>query len=131
VRDPSFLAPLLKNPEASWTIRNARTRQLLARHVEPAFDSTTRNRGLLGRTSLDDGAALILAPCSGIHTFFMRFPIDVVFVARDGRVVKVRRAMPAWRLAVAWKSFAVVELPAGAIEHTSTECGDLLELAAE
>jgi uncharacterized protein len=128
VRDSSFLAPLLNHPDASWTIRNVRTRQLLARRVEPAFDSTTRNRGLLGRSSLGDDAALILAPCSGIHTFFMRFPIDVVFVARDGRVVKVRRAMPAWRLAIALRSFAVVELPVGTIAHTSTERGDALEL---
>jgi uncharacterized membrane protein (UPF0127 family) len=72
---------------------------------------------------------MILAPCSGIHTFFMRFPIDVVFVTRDGHVVKVRRAMRAWRASVAWRAFAVVELPVGSIDRTATQIGDLLELA--
>jgi uncharacterized membrane protein (UPF0127 family) len=49
---------------------------------------------------------MVLAPCNSIHTFFMRFPIDVVFAARDGRVVKLRHAMPTGRLAFSWKAFA-------------------------
>jgi uncharacterized protein len=70
----------------------------------------------------------VLAPCTSIHTFFMQFSIDVLFVARDGRVMKVQRALGAWRLAAAWRAFAVVELPVGAIDRSETRVGDLLEV---
>ena len=56
-----------------------------------AFDSRTRGEGCSDVPRLDRDQALVIAPCSSIHTAFMRFPIDVVFAARDGRVVKVAR----------------------------------------
>jgi len=59
----------------------------------------------------------------------MRFPIDILFVARDGRVVKVRHAVPRRRLAAAWGAFAVVELAAGALEASATVAGDIVTLA--
>ena len=98
---PSFLSPLIKEPETSFVLRNARTGECLADRLEPAFDSATRNRGLLGRDGLDRGSALILAPCASVHTWFMRFPIDVVFVKKTGEVAKVRSAVGPWRIAVA------------------------------
>lgn len=70
----------------------------------------------------------MLAPCTSIHTFFMQFPIDVLFVGRDGRVLKVQRSIGAWRLAAAWRAFAVVELAIGAIDQSETQVGDLLEV---
>jgi len=123
-----FLKPLLDAPEAPWTLRNARSGLVLAMKLEPAFDSKARRRGLLGRQGLDAGAALIIAPCSSIHTFFMKFAIDVVFVRRDGRVAKVYRALPAWRVGVCWNSFAVIELPAGAAAGADTRAGDDLQI---
>ena len=123
-----FLKPLLDAPQAPWTLQNLSTGAVLARHLEPAFDSRTRRRGLLGRQGLAAGSAMILAPCNSIHTFFMRFPIDVVFAARDGRVVKLRHAMPARRLAFNWKAFAVIELPAGALQPSRTTTGDFLQI---
>jgi uncharacterized protein len=72
---------------------------------------------------------MIIAPCSSIHTFFMRFPIDVVFAGRDGRVVKVYHDLPAWRVGFAWKGFAVIELPAGTLRPSETRPGDLLQIA--
>jgi uncharacterized membrane protein (UPF0127 family) len=71
---------------------------------------------------------MILAPCTSIHTFFMKFPIDVLFVARDGRVLKRAAAVPAWRIRAAWRAFAVIELPTGAIDRTDTQVGDVLQL---
>ena len=56
--------------------------------LETAFDSGTRRRGLLGRDDLAAGTAMVLAPCNAVHTCRMRFPIDVVFAARDGRVTR-------------------------------------------
>ena len=101
---------------------------MVAVEIEPAFDSKSRNRGLLGRTGMDDGSALILAPCSSIHTFFMRFAIDVLFVKKDGRVVKTYSDLPAWRIAFALGAFAAIELPAGAAAASETRSGDTVVL---
>ena len=78
-----FLQPLLSGRESRRLV-NERTGELVAAILEAAFDSATRRRGLLGREDLDEGRALVLAPCNAIHTCGMRFPIDVLFVARDG-----------------------------------------------
>jgi len=102
----------------------------VADHLMTAFDSASRRKGLLGRSSLPENSALFIAPSNGIHTFFMRFPIDVAFVARDGRVVKVCAALPAWRMALALRAYAVIELPAGALASSDTLPGDLLAIRA-
>ena len=118
----------MKRPQDRWILRNERTSLIVALSLECAFESATRRKGLLGRTSLPGGAALIIAPCNSIHTFFMRFAIDVAFVARDGRVVRVSRAVPAWRIRLALRAFAVVELAAGALERSKTREGDHLSV---
>lgn len=112
---PSFLSPLARQPDAACSLRNRRTGAELARHLEPAFDRETRNRGLLGRESLDAGSALVLAPCNSVHTWFMRFPIDLLFVTKDGIIKKVRRTVRPWRMALSWGVHAVIELPAGSV----------------
>jgi uncharacterized membrane protein (UPF0127 family) len=126
----SFLAPLLTSPDTRWTLRNVRSQRTLADRLEAAFDSASRNKGLLQRDSLPAGQALILAPCNSIHTFFMRFSIDVLFMARNGQVLKLSRALGPWRMAIAWRAAAVIELPAGTIDLSDTQVGDLLELTA-
>lgn len=127
----SFLDPILTTPSTPWILRNARHEHVVARTVETAFDRQTRNRGLLGRSSLADDAALILAPCNSIHTFFMQFAIDVVFVDRDGHVCRARRSLRPWRIQAAFRAFAVVELASGALERSDTRAGDRLYFAAE
>jgi uncharacterized membrane protein (UPF0127 family) len=109
-------------------LRNTSNAQVVAASVEVALTRAARRRGLLGRDRLEPGRAMLIAPCSSIHTWFMRFPIDVIFVARDGRVVKTRAAMPPWRLAVALGAYAVVELPPGAIAKALVRVGDRLAL---
>jgi len=121
-----FLAPLLEAGAGIHLLRVVRTGRALATTIEPAFDSSRRNRGLLGRDRLPDGTALILAPCNAIHTVGMRFSIDVVFADREGRVLKVRRAVGPWRLSGALRGFATIELAAGAIDEAGLECGDVL-----
>lgn len=69
---------------------------------------------------------MIIAPTSAIHTWFMRFDIDVIFAARDGRVLKVRRAMRPWRMSAALGGFAVIELQGGALENLAVTPGDML-----
>lgn len=110
---------------------NARTGHILASRVELAVDSESRRRGLLGRDGFEAGSALVIAPCSAIHTFFMRFAIDVVFAARDGRVLKVCRGVPRSRIALKLGAFAAIELPAGSLAAADPEPGDQLELHAQ
>ena len=124
----SFLSPLLRSGESSLALTNTRHQRIVARTLLTAFDSKSRRTGLLGRDSLPDGHALIIAPCQGIHTFSMRFSIDVAFVAKDGLVLKVRQAVPPRRIAVSLRAFAVIELPAGALEASDTRAGDRLQV---
>ena len=91
-----------------------------------AGDSSTRRRGLLGRMSLADGEGLVIVPSQGIHTFGMQFPIDVFGVARDGRVLKIRRAVSPRRLVFCLRAYAMVEVPAGAAERIGVQEGDIL-----
>jgi uncharacterized membrane protein (UPF0127 family) len=72
-----------------------------------------RLRGLLGRSSLSSGEGMLLRPAASIHTAFMRFPIDAVFLDRADRVLKVAAELPPWRAAACRGSRTVLELPAG------------------
>jgi uncharacterized membrane protein (UPF0127 family) len=103
--------------------------RLLADQGELARSFWSRGRGLMGRTALPQGYALVIYPEWSIHTFFMRIPIDVLFVARDHRVVGLREAMPPTRpfAGVApWRGHYVIEMPAGVIGATGTVVGDQL-----
>lgn len=127
----SFLAPLLDDPDSPFVLINERSHGTLASRIETAFDSKRRNQGLLGRSGLDGGSALVLAPCTAVHTFFMKFAIDVVFVDRRGRVIKAVTELRPWRIAVALGAHAVVELPAGVIVASGTRAGDAIALARQ
>jgi uncharacterized protein len=123
-----FLSPLVASPDQTWGVRNLTSGCVVVARLEGALDSATRKKGLLGRDRLEAGSGLVIAPCGGIHTCFMRFAIDVVFVARDGRVVKVSHAVKPWRLALAVAAFCVIELPANTAVACATRAGDRLEL---
>jgi uncharacterized membrane protein (UPF0127 family) len=123
-----FLGPLLSAAPSRLGVWVAGRRRPLATTVEGALDSAARKKGLLGRDSLAQDTALVIAPCSAIHTFGMRFSIDVIFAARDGRVLKIRHAMPARRVAAALGAFAVLEMAAGEVDRCGLRVGDLLEV---
>jgi len=125
-----FLGELLKPGETIYVLSNARTGQVVARHLELAGNSKTRRRGLLGRTSLAPDAAMIIAPCDAIHTFFMKFVIDVVFVNRDGAIVKLYRGLKPWRIGFAFGAFATLEFAAGWIDQSGVRTGDSLLVTA-
>jgi len=127
----SFLKPLLDQPAVPCRLDNARNGRIVADRVLPAFDSAARRKGLLGRQSMPDSTALILAPTNAIHTFFMRFAIDVAFVTKSGQVLKTRHALGPWRMAAALRSYAVIELPAGALNRADTRAGDQLVLVRD
>jgi uncharacterized protein len=88
----------------------------------------TRMRGLLGRSELPPGEGILLQPAGSVHTFFMRFPIDVVFLDRELTVVGVEPAMKAWRSAGRRGARQVVELAAGECERRGVAVGDRLEV---
>ncbi len=84
-----------------------------------------RMRGLLGRDGLEEGEGIQIEPCNSIHTFFMRFSIDVLFVDRDGVVIRAFSAIPPWRLTrIYGKARSVIELPPGTLERCQTFEGD-------
>ncbi len=122
----SFLDPLLRESSGRCTLVNGGNGLVLADHLIRAFDSAARRTGLLKHGGLPQGSAMIIAPSNAIHTFFMKFPIDVAFVGRDGRVRKVREAVRPWRMSAALRAYAVIELPAGALRSTNTNVGDTL-----
>lgn len=82
--------------------------------------------GLLGRASLPAHEGLLLEPAWSIHTWFMRFPIDVVFLDGDGRVVRVVERLGPWRLASARHARAAIELAAGVAARLDIHEGDQL-----
>jgi len=126
---PSFLSPLARNPSGSFQLLNERTGAVIANHLLPAFDSKTRRTGLLAHESMPPGEAMIIAPTNAIHTFFMKFPIDVLFVAKDGFVVKTRDGLRPWRMSAAWRAHAVIELSAGALQQSPVRVGDRVTVA--
>ncbi len=123
-----FLTPLLRSKQPCGLLIE-RTQKWLATRLEMAFDSATRKKGLLGRDSLADDVGLVIAPSQAVHTFGMRFPIDIVAVGRDGRVVKVREAVKPRRMVFSFSAFAIVELPAGACARAGVSPGDQLLVA--
>ena len=86
----------------------------------------SRMRGLLGRSDLSPGEGLLLRPASAIHTWFMRFPIDAVFLDRDWRVVGISGDVRPWRARSRRGAKAVLELPAGESARRGLGVGDRL-----
>ena len=125
---PNFLLPMIRHADRAYELRNTRNGCVIADTVIPAFDSGARRKGLLGRDSFPDGSAMIIAPTNAIHTFWMRFSIDVLFVSRDGVVVKVQKALSPWRAAVGARAYAAIELAAGALKGGDVQVGDVLSL---
>jgi uncharacterized membrane protein (UPF0127 family) len=107
---------------------NARTQEAIANDVALASTRADRRRGLLGRDGLGQSAALVLSPCWAIHTMFMRFPIDVIFVDREGRAVRIVRDLPPWRIAGAASAKSTIELPAGSLQLRDVQVGDTLRI---
>ena len=105
-------------------VRVARRELCLA---EVAENPWTRAVGLLGRKELGEGRGLWIRPCRSIHTFFMRFPIDVAYVSSEGTVVKTRAGLRPFRLSMGGRgAHSVLELPAGSLERAGLKVGDSL-----
>ena len=110
-------------------ISNVTRGTALAAAAQMATNPWTRFWGLMGRSHLPPGAALVFPGVQGVHTHFMRFPIDLVFYDRDWVVVEVVEGLRPWRFSpYRRKAKGVIELPAGAARATGTRTGDVLAI---
>lgn len=100
---------------------------VLADRLEWAETSAARRHGLLGRNAMEPGSALYIVPCPWVHTFGMAFPIDVAFLAKDGRVVAVQENLVPNRLSrLVLRARGVLELPERTLATTGTRPGDVV-----
>jgi len=108
---------------------NTARQRIIVEELEIAEALHSRRRGLIGRRSLDFNQGLMISPCRWIHTFGMSFPIDVVYVGKDWRVVACQESLPPNRIGrPVLRAHFVIELAAGAIRHSGLKAGDRLEL---
>jgi uncharacterized membrane protein (UPF0127 family) len=108
-------------------VLNATKGTVLGDSVAVADTSLRRMVGLLGRTGLEPGTGMLIIPSQAVHTIAMRFPIDIVFADRNGRVVHLQAALLPNRVTgLHWRARCVLELPSGAIAQTGTAVGDEL-----
>ncbi len=111
-----------------FAIRNETRRTVIGDSIRRAATSQDRRRGLLGCDALQPGEGLWIVPCEGIHTFGMRFAIDVVFLDRKLRVRKIIPGLRPRRISISLTSHSVVELPVGVIARSGTRAGDSLRV---
>ncbi|HEY3704291.1 MAG TPA: DUF192 domain-containing protein [Terracidiphilus sp.] len=131
---PSILRRLFPSSKSSapaprfLRILNLTRQTEIGNHIEIADNPARRNKGLLGRTGLEPGEGLWIVPCEAVHTFAMKFSLDLIYIDRRHRVVKIRQSVPPSRISAALRAHSVIELPPGAIATTQTQPGDQLQL---
>ena len=107
-----------------FVARDTETGLVIADHVRVAATRAERRRGLLGRSHLQPGEALLITPCNGVHMFFMRFPIDMLALDKNGLVVDAVSDLRPWRIRLPKRgSHSVLEMAAGTILQTQTKIG--------
>ena len=110
-----------------FSIRNTDRGTTLATRARLASSHSSRFFGLMGRKGVEDGGGLLLTKSASIHSFFMRFRFDAIFIDRENRVVKIVPAMRQWWIAFGGRGAKdVIELAAGVAEQTGTQPGDAL-----
>lgn len=110
-------------------VANLTRNTVIATSVEVADSGATRGKGLLGRKGLDPGTGLWIVPCEAVHTFWMQFPIDLIYLDRDLRIRKLRTGVPPWRLSGCLTAHSVLELASGTIRDSRTQAGDKLDFS--
>lgn len=124
-----FVPPPSAAPKGPQQVVNLTRGTVLVERLEIAGTGGSRSKGLLGREVLLPGAGLWITPCESVHTFFMRFAIDLVYLDRKLCVKKVRRNVGPWRMSACLSAHSVLELPVGVVVASHTEPGDTVEFA--
>ena len=112
---------------AKLRVRNQTKSTVLADRADIADTSAKRRTGLLKHSDLNPGEGLWIAPCEAVHTIGMKFVIDVLFLDRKRKVLKVKPSMKKGRIAACLRAHSVLELPSGMAASTQTVVGDQLE----
>jgi uncharacterized membrane protein (UPF0127 family) len=113
-------------------VSNPHRGTVLGEAIQVADTAVRRVKGLLGRECLEDGQGLLFKGCSSLHTLFMRFPIDIVFMDKNRKVLKVSRNVKPFKFVAApWRAYYALELPTNAITRSETRVGDHLTFGEE
>jgi len=113
-------------------ITNTTRGTVLAASARKAEGFLARGRGLMFSATLPEGSGLVIEPCSSVHMFFMRYPLDVLFLDKEGRVLFMYKGIKPWRMGrVVRGARTAVELPVASIERSGTEVGDQVSLSDE
>jgi hypothetical protein len=120
--------PRVSLPEKRYRVVNLTRSTVLAESLQVADTGRTRRKGLLGRLSFSPGEGLWIIPCESVHTFFMGFAIDLVYLDRQKRIKRLRTEVRPWRLSACLSAHSVLELPSGTVRIARTEPGDVLEV---
>jgi uncharacterized membrane protein (UPF0127 family) len=135
--DPSSHQSTQSHPESDKTgigadrlqVVNVTRKTKLASKAEVARSGGKRSKGLLGRKGLEPGEGMWIVPCEAIHTFFMQFAIDLVYLDRKNRIKKVACGVPPWRLSACLSAHSVLELPSGTVQDSQSRPGDFVEFS--
>jgi uncharacterized membrane protein (UPF0127 family) len=115
--------------DSQLKIFNRTRNTILGTSIQLANSGATRRKGLLGRSGLSPGEGIWIVPCESVHTFWMKFPIDLVYLDRNKKVKKVKSDVRPWRLSACLSAHSVLELVPGTISTTQTKPGDTLEFS--
>jgi uncharacterized membrane protein (UPF0127 family) len=110
-----------------YQARNVTRGTVVAARLEWAGTSDDRKRGLLGRTAFEPGEGIYIVPCKMVHMFGMKFPIDLAFLDREGKVLAIQHGLRPNRLSrLVFRADGILELPEGTLQRTGTEVGDAI-----
>ena len=122
-----FLGPRPQKPDELMRVVNQTRQREIGARIAIADHGPRRRKGLLGRNGLDEGEGLWIVPCEAVHTFGMRFAIDLIYLDRRKRVVKIRHRVGPSRISGSLRAHSILELPPGTVAATGTQPGDHLE----
>jgi uncharacterized membrane protein (UPF0127 family) len=111
-----------------FRVRNVTRGTSVGSEIASAKTNAERRTGLLKHQKLEEGTGLWIIPCEAVHTFFMKFAIDLIYLDRKRHVRRTVRALAPWRFSCCLPAHSVLELPPGTIDRTNTQKGDELEL---
>jgi uncharacterized protein len=120
---------LARERDITYIIRNTTRSTTIGDRIVKAGTSSERTTGLLKRSGLESGGGLWIIPCEAVHTFFMKFPLDLIYIDRKLRIRKVVRNVAPWRISACLSAHSIIELPVGMIDASGSERGDQLEIS--
>ncbi len=124
-----LLQLLLQSLPTMPQLIHATTGAVIAKHLELAHNPITRLKGLMFRSGLPEGHGLWIKPCNSIHSCFMKFEFDAVFLDNDYNVLHCEHAMKPWRASpMIWKAKSIIELAAGTLKNHDIEAGTELSI---